>query len=154
MLDMLVNLYDLPDAKEYTDKGIKIKRVLSPDKKKVIDFIRGNFTEGWASESEAAFARPLISCFIAVKNMEVVGFACYDATAKGFFGPTGVKETERGQGIGEALLLATLNAMKEEGYAYAVIGWCDGARKFYEKAVGAMPISETGKSVYNRLINQ
>ena len=53
---------------------------------------------------------------------EIVGFACYDATCMNFFGPTGVKESERGKGVGKALLLAALHAMKEQGYAYAIIG--------------------------------
>ena len=158
MLDMLVNLYDLPEdaelCKDLSLNGIIIKRVLSPDKAQVLAFILENFSQGWTSESEAAFTNNPTSCFIAVKDKQIVGFACYDATARGFFGPTGVKETERGKRIGEALLKRTLGAMKEIGYGYAIIGWCDGARKFYEKTVGAVEIRETGKSVYNRLISQ
>jgi predicted GNAT family acetyltransferase len=45
-----------------------------------------------------------------------------DATMKGFFGPTGVDEAQRGKGIGEALLIATLKGMREAGHAYGVIG--------------------------------
>lgn len=158
MQDMLVNLYDMPDGgellRELEEKGIFIKRVLAPDKRRVLEFIRENFTEGWESESEAAFANNPATCFVAVKDHAVVGFACYDATAKGYFGPTGVKKEARGAHIGEALLQRTLTAMRESGYGYAVIGWCDGAKPFYGKCAGAVEIKATGKSVYNRLVSQ
>ena len=32
----------------------------------------------------------LPKCFIATENGKLIGFACYDATAKGFFGPIGI----------------------------------------------------------------
>jgi hypothetical protein len=37
-----------------------------------------------------------ISCFIAVYEKSIAGFACYDATCKDFFGPTGVKKEFKG----------------------------------------------------------
>ena len=60
MADMLVKLYDLQDdpalfARLEAD-GIRIKQALSPDKHRVLAFIRENFGEGWASECDAAFA--------------------------------------------------------------------------------------------------
>ena len=63
-----------------------------------------------------------ISCFVAVQNQQIIGFACYDATALGFFGPTGVIEESRGKGVGKALLLACMLDMKLKGYGYAIIG--------------------------------
>jgi GNAT superfamily N-acetyltransferase len=74
-----------------------------------------------------------------------VGFACYDVASKGMFGAIGVKEGYRKQGIGTALLLACLHAMKDEGYAYAVIGWV-ASEDFYAHAAGAtvIPGSEPG----------
>ena len=54
----------------------------------------------------------------------------------GFFGPTGVDESVRGQGVGEALLFATLRGMREAGYAYAVIG-DPGPVEFYMKRLDA-----------------
>jgi GNAT superfamily N-acetyltransferase len=72
----------------------------------------------------------------------MVGFACYDASTLGYFGPTGVDEPFRGQGIGKALLLACLLEMKLKGYGYAIIGWI-GPQEFYEKAVGALVIPES-----------
>ena len=82
---------------------------------------------------------------------EMLGFACYDATVKGFFGPTGVAKEERGQGIGKALLLACLNAMKEEGYGYGIIGGA-GPVHFYEKCCGAQVIENEQPNIYSRMI--
>ena len=39
-------------------------------------------------------------------------------TARGFFGPTGVKESARHKGVGRALLMVTLKDMASQGYAY------------------------------------
>ena len=44
-------------------------------------------------------------CFIATENGKVIGFAFYDSSAKGFFGPIGVEPTRRGERIGQALLI-------------------------------------------------
>jgi predicted N-acetyltransferase YhbS len=95
-----------------------------------------------------------ISCYIASKDKRIVGFACYNATAKGVFGPLGVAEEERGRGVGEALLRSCMISMREIGYAYAVIGWTD-AVKFYEKAVGATVIENTPPetTIYQNLIH-
>ncbi len=56
------------------------------------------------------------------EEAEILGFACYNTTAKNFFGPTHVLKSMRGKGIGKALLIASLEALKAEGYAYAIIG--------------------------------
>lgn len=150
--DMIVNLNNLPEFKE--PEGIKIKQVHPCDMEEVLFFVRENFSEGWVGEARYAMMQDPVKCFIAVENKQVVGFACYDSSAKDFFGPIGVSEKMRGRGVGNALLLRTLHAMKEYGYGYAVIGWV-GPAAFYEKAVGARFI-EGGtpeNSVYQRLIH-
>jgi len=63
------------------------------------------------------------------------------------FGPEGVCVERRKQGIGTALLLACLNAMKSDRYAYAVIGWA-GAEEFYAKTVGATVIDGSEPGIY------
>jgi GNAT superfamily N-acetyltransferase len=69
---------------------------------------------------------------------ELLGFACWDATALGFFGPTGVAEEARGTGIGNALLQSCLHAMREQGYGYAIIGSASkNALDFYRKTLPA-----------------
>lgn len=63
-----------------------------------------------------------VSCYLATRGAEILGYACYDATAPDFFGPTRVLDSEQGKGIGKALLLRCLHALRAEGYAYAIIG--------------------------------
>ncbi len=158
MADMLVKLYELEDCPElYATlkvEGIHIARCLSPDKHKVINYIKENFSEGWGSECEAAFAHPTPTIFIAVKDKKVIGFAAYEATAKNFFGPTGVSAEFRKKGIGRALMLKCLLSMREEGYGYAIIGWiAKSAQHFYETYAGATIIEDSHPGVYSRLIN-
>lgn len=156
MADMLVKLYQMPDPEKYylqaKEAGVRITRALSPDFTKILDFIRKEFGEGWASETTAGlYNHPFPTCFIASKNGEIIGFADYDATARGLFGPTGVKESERGQGVGAALLMKCLEAMRDEGYSYCVIGSA-GPEHFYEKCCGAVVIPGDTPNVYSRMI--
>lgn len=160
MADLLVKLYNIPSAQPDIDalakKNIVIRRPIGPENWGVISWIQKHFSDGWASEAENAFFRSPKGIYIAIRETveedghikpEMLGFACYDATVKGFFGPTGVDEKERGQGIGKALLLACLNAMKEEGYGYGIIGSA-GPVDFYKKVCGAIVIEDSRPGVY------
>lgn len=149
--DLLVDLNQV-DFEVKTD--VQIKRVLSPDADEVVDFIAKKFSPKWASEAKSALYKPFSSCFIAVIDKKVVGFACYDATAKGFFGPIGVDETIRGKNIGKALLLKSLEGMRHEGYHYAIIGGVsDRVFTFYQKSCGAVKIENSGK-IYLSMISK
>ena len=153
--DMLVRLYDVPEPSARVaalhQAAVDVRRALAPEKHVIVSWVRQQFSEGWASECEVSFARLPISCFRAQRGQDVLGFACYDATAKAFFGPTGVLESERKQGIGTALLLMALHAMAAEGYAYAIIGGA-GPAEFYAKAVGAVPIAGSTPGIYADLL--
>ena len=105
----------------------------------------------WASEVDVAFSRQPVSCFIAVRQKSILGFACHDATCPNFFGPTGVDPNERKNGIGKALLFNCLEAMKQQGYGYAIIGGV-GPAEFYAKTVGAIPIEGSEPGVYRGLL--
>jgi len=154
---MLVNLYQLPETAELYKKveasGIRLVRALSPDEHRIADFIRSAFGENWVSETRAALTNHPTTCFIAIKDHEVIGFADYDATAKGYFGPTGVLKSERGQGIGAALLLKCLEAMREDGYGYAIIGSA-GPMDFYAKCCGARVIENDNPNLYSRMVGK
>jgi len=154
-MDMLVKLYDLPDSRTLLEAlakaGISVRRALAPEKHKVTAWIRDNFSEGWVSETEVAFSRQPVSCFIAVKDGRITGFACHDATCRNFFGPTGVTPKARKSGIGTALLLACLEDMKQQGFGYAIIGGV-GPADYYAKAVGAVLIEGSEIGVYRGLL--
>jgi len=156
---MLVRLYDMPviDVEgQLAAEGVAIKRAMPLDKTKVLEFVGANFSQNWVNECEFALTNQPSSCYIAVRDKKVVGFACYDATALGFFGPTGVAESERGRGIGKALLWRCLVSMKEKGYGYCIIGWVGDALGFYEKAVNAKAIdgATPERSVYSNMVDR
>ena len=156
--DMLVKLYDLPeihqpDAK-MADAGIRICRPMASNRANVLAFIRANFSELWAGEFEKAMSNTPVSCFVALNpQKEILGFACYDATTPDFFGPIGVREDCRGLHIGQELLLRCLYAMRERGYAYAVIGWvAEHNQPFYHRACGAVPIPDSFPGIFRDMI--
>ncbi|WP_423066236.1 GNAT family N-acetyltransferase [Devosia sp. CN2-171] len=153
-MDLLVNLYSrrmAALAQRVAGVDATIRVALPPELHILQDWVRENFSEYWVSELTAALAHQPPGCLVAIVSGEVVGFACYDATARGFFGPTGVAESQRGRGIGLALLYHTLAAMKARGYAYAVIGGV-GPVEFYANAVGAVPIESDGEDIYQGLL--
>jgi ribosomal protein S18 acetylase RimI-like enzyme len=158
--DLLVKLYELEDIPDYTSlkkQNIVIKKAFTGDKSVILDFVKTNFpgAPGWVSECEYALFNNPVSCFIAVKEGELAGFACYDAAARGFFGPLGVGEKYRKSGIGRYLLKQALLSMRDYGYAYAVIGWAaENALEFYRKAVNALVIEDSppNKSIYRNMI--
>lgn len=151
--DMIARLYTLPQERSRND--IRIKRAFPADKTAILRFIETNFSKSWADEAEHALMLSPPGCFLAVKQGQIVGFACCDATAKGFFGPIGVKPDQQGNGIGRDLLLRALHAMREAGYAYAVIGWVGSAEAFYRKTVDAefIPGGTPENSVYANMIS-
>ena len=160
MPDMLVKLYDMPEIdldEQLAKDEIFIKRAMVLDKWKILEYVEDNFSDicaEWVNECERAIFNSPPSCYIAVKGEEILGFACYDVSALGFFGPTGVSSSAQGKGIGKALLGKCLVSMKEKGYGYAIIGYVEDAVSFYEKTVNAVVIegTTTDKSVYNNLI--
>lgn len=152
MKDMLVHLYNLDFNMKMPAKDVIIVRALSPNSDKIITFVENNFSKGWAAEVKAALYKSQPTCFVALHENKIVGFAAYDATAKGYFGPIGVDQTLRGKNIGKALILHTLEAMYHDGYGYAIIGGAgEGVLDFYRKTVDAIVIEKEG-NVYNRLI--
>jgi GNAT superfamily N-acetyltransferase len=148
--DLIVRLYDLPELAA-TDRvraaGITIRRALPPERHVVLDWIEQHFSLPWVSEAALALSQQPPTLYLALRDNRIFGFACYDGTAKGFFGPTGVDAAARGQGIGEALLIATLKGMREAGYAYAVIGDA-GPAGFYRKRLDAFEIPGSRPGIY------
>lgn len=150
MHDMLVKLYELPSLETAlataATQGISVRRALPPEKPAVVTWVRANFASS-AAEVEMAWCHLPISCFIAVRDSRILGFACYDTTARNFFGPEAIIPEERGRGLGRTLLLAALHAQRALGYAYAIIGGV-GPAEFYAKSVGAVPIEGSTPGIY------
>ena len=171
MADLLVRLYDLPPLAPAVDAlasaGIHVRRALAGERPMVAAFARAHGSEAWAAEAEAAFARVPVACFVATAEQagggapaaagyartpeSLVGFACYEATCRNFFGPELVHPERRQRGIGRGLLLSALHAMRAEGYAYAIIGWASSV-DFYRRAVGAIEIEGSEPGIYPPLL--
>ena len=166
MSDMLVQLYSIPELwprqAALAGRGVEIRQALPAEKRIVADWASRCFSGSTAGWCEVAIEQRPVTCFIAVEKQAqadlatspydlppeiLLGVGCYDTVAKGMFGPAGVRPDRRGQGIGSALLLACLHAMKAERYAYAIVGWA-GVPEFYAKTVGAVPIAGSEPGVY------
>ena len=148
---MLVNLLKLPPLEPLLDElrsaGVVVRRAQTWEATPVREFVARNFDVAWADEISVGYSRQPVSIYLAAREGRVVGFAAYECTRRAFFGPTGVAESERGRGVGRALLLACLWGLRELGYAYGVIGGV-GPVAFYERAVGAIVIPDSAPGVY------
>jgi len=165
LADLLIKLYELPVLTPYLARierlGVVIRRALPLEKRRILRWVeqQPDFSEVWVDECDVALSRVPPSCFVAVRvptderagynatSDELLGFACYDATAPGFFGPEGVSAAARGNGLGAALLLSGLHAMYAQGYGYAIIGWA-GPVDFYRRIAGAIPIEGSEPGLY------
>lgn len=155
MIDMFVRLYDLPESammyQRVAESGVTLRRARAFEKHTVAAFAKAHFSEKWVSEVEVALSRQPITCFIATRDKQILGFACYDTTMRGFFGPTGVLESARGLGLGKALLFRSLEGLRDLGHAYAIIGGV-GPREFYAKNCGAIEIPGSDPGTYTDLL--
>jgi len=152
--DLLVRLYDLPATPAAAPALTAVlRRAFAAEKALVSAWVSEHFTRSWASEAEVSFARLPVSCWLAVEEERIVGFACYDATTRGFFGPFGIAEAARSRGLGGALLHATLSDMRAQGYAYAIVG-AAAEIEFYRREAGAIEIPASDPGFYRGLLKQ
>ncbi len=155
MVDMLVKLYDLEPQgtfwKEQTALGIELRKPIGPEKHAIIAWVCDHFGDGWASEVDVALSNQPRTCYVAVKDSNIIGFACYDATSLGFFGPIGVIKSHRKKRTGTALMYACLLDMKNKGYGYAVVGGVEDI-DFYKNTVGAIEIPDSAPGIYTNQI--
>lgn len=151
MTDMLVKLYDLeplaPVCDRISKKEIIVRRAMAYERGVIAQWVDQQFGIQWADECRMAFSRHPVGCHIAVSDSEICGFCCTDSTFRGFLGPIGLPDTFRGLGIGRLLLLTALDAMRHQGYAYAVIGDV-GEPGFFTRCAGAVAIEQSTPGPY------
>ncbi|HJT18400.1 MAG TPA: GNAT family N-acetyltransferase [Thermoanaerobaculia bacterium] len=113
--------------------GQAILPVQVSDREKVLAFIEKNFGAIWRFEAAKG-----TTIFSVEDGGEIAGFSTHNANnhGLGWFGPTGVARSQRGRGLGRALLLASLADLQRLGYHRVVIPWTD-AIEFYRKTCGA-----------------
>jgi predicted N-acetyltransferase YhbS len=154
-MDMLVRLYDLEPmarlAERTSESTFAIRRALPAEAILISSWVKRTFGAGWAGEASAALSRTPTTCYVALAGQELHGFACWDVSALGFFGPLGVNPGLRRKGIGTALLGRCLESMLQQGYGYAIIGGVSDP-DFYAKSVGAVPIAGSTPGIYRGLL--
>jgi GNAT superfamily N-acetyltransferase len=157
--DMLIALYALAAVRDVLAAGMVVRAPLAPEHDLVVAWVRQHFTAGWASEVRSVIARRPCGVVIALAStrlgashaQHILGFCCHDAFAPGFVGPIGVAQDARGRGVGAALLRASLERMRLEGYAYAVAGGV-AAPAFFARVAGAKPIEGSWPGAYRELL--
>jgi len=157
MADMLVSLLKLPEVEDDVERlraeGIIIRRARALERSVVRRYMLDRWSETWADEADMAFSFQPPSIFLATHEKKIIGFGCYECTCRNFFGPTGVNEEYRGRGIGRVLLVQCLMAMREMGYAYAIIGGV-GPVEFYSRTVGAVLIPDSTPGIYTDMLER
>ncbi|WP_163527229.1 GNAT family N-acetyltransferase [Halobacillus ihumii] len=137
--DMITHLgnYTFPNIDSHF-----VRKVKQTDSDKLVKYVEHNFSYEWSQTLKGGFKSRNPSIYIALNNEEeIVGFAAFDVykNKKCYFGPMGVSESNRMNGIGYSLLHHCLKDMKDIGYEYAIIGGA-GPIEFYERACNAVVI--------------
>lgn len=154
MPDLLVPLHGGLLDRPQLD-GVWIGRPLAHQAPKVLSFVSGEFGSGWEAEVRTAFASvpPTVVVAVSRESGDLLGFCCWDCTAKGFVGPVGVSHECRGIGAGRAVVVFALHSMRESGYGYAVIGDA-GPIDFFTKCCDARVIEGSDPGIYGNPIGR
>lgn len=149
-MDLLVPLYRV-DPAPVLSAAVTARPPIGPEHDAIVAWVDGAFGAAWASEARVALQNRPVSLWLALAGEGPVGFACFDATARGLFGPIGVLPAWRGKGVGALLLHRVLAAMRDAGYAYAVIG-APGPVDFFKRLVPAVEIADSQPGLYAGMI--
>ena len=154
MTDLLVPLYRLDDApRAPVDARFVVRKPIGPEHALCVRWTQQHFGAAWASEARVALGNRPVTAFIAMQADALIGIACYDATARGLFGPIGVLPGRQLQGIGAALLHAALRDMRASGYAYAVIG-APGPAAFFRRQVPVFEVPDSSPGLYAGMLRE
>jgi GNAT superfamily N-acetyltransferase len=109
----------------------------------LLEFVRQEFPGDWVRVVRETAAKILAGdssnrLIAALDGEQIVGFAHYENER---FGPIGVASSQRGRGIGQLLMFATLAAQREAGYRSAWFLWSDD--KTAERLYNAAGFKET-----------
>lgn len=118
------------------ERGYTIRRAHSDEQAALVAAIATEFGGAWPFEVERALGHLPAGVHVAEREGTYCAFAAHDGNNRGlgWFGPTGTWPAHRGQGLGEALLLACLVDVAAE-HSQCEIAWI-GPRAFYDKVAG------------------
>ncbi|MBL8620890.1 MAG: GNAT family N-acetyltransferase [Myxococcales bacterium] len=145
--NLVVDLRDNPRvsaarAAELADacaaRGYAIRRAQLDELDAISAHVSIGFGGAWPFEIERAATRTPCGLFVAERDGRVAAFAAHDGNNRGlgWFGPAGTWPEHRGQGLGEALLIACLVDVAAV-HARSEIAWI-GPREFYTRALGPL----------------
>jgi mycothiol synthase len=121
-----------PDERRLAADGVGVRRATAQDLPALTEFIKADFSNGWAWEVGQS-----AGCHLATDvDGAVVGFAAYGAQRPTWFGPMGTAPAARGAGVGGVLLRRCLADLRAAGHTRVQIGWV-GPVPFYSRTVGA-----------------
>jgi len=116
-------------------RGYEVRRARA-DETELLAAVATEFGGAWPFELERALGFTPVGVHVALKDGAYCGFAAHDGNNRGlgWFGPTGTWPAHRGQGLGEALLVACLVDVAAT-HAQCEVAWI-GPRPFYDKVAG------------------
>lgn len=136
-LSQSVNVAMVQTTASPLPSGYRLLNATEQDQSALMEFIESKFSLSWAKEilpalqdSNGAF------CSLIKRNDEILGFAAMHATNPNWFGPMGVKTSERGKGLGRALLHPVFTQLHREKTNQIILPWVNDKVGFYEKALG------------------
>jgi ribosomal protein S18 acetylase RimI-like enzyme len=123
-------------ATRAASRGYQIRRAERAEAEALSAAISIGFGGAWPHEVERALAWDPPGVHVAVHQGRIAAFAAHDGNNQGlgWFGPSGTWPEHRGQGLGEALLVACLLDIAVH-HPVAEVAWI-GPREFYERTVG------------------
>ncbi|MEO8702037.1 MAG: GNAT family N-acetyltransferase [Kofleriaceae bacterium] len=116
-------------------RGYEIRRARG-DEHALLEAVATEFGGAWPWELARALEYSPVGVHVALRDGAYCGFAAHDGNNRGlgWFGPTGTWPAHRGQGLGEALLLACLVDVGRV-HTHCEVAWI-GPRPFYDKVAG------------------
>ncbi|WP_078394445.1 hypothetical protein [Shouchella patagoniensis] len=86
--------------KRQYSNSLSYRNAEANDSEALTAFTKNEFGERWLPSIRSGFSKIEIPIFLARKNDEIIGFACFDVVRneKGLFGPMGTAETNRVKG--------------------------------------------------------
>jgi GNAT superfamily N-acetyltransferase len=119
-------------------QGVMIEPYTAAMTTPLLEFALREFPGDWVRVVKEAMGAILLGAsparlFVARDKGEVVGFSHF---SRDRFGPIGVSASQRGRGVGQLLMFATLGAQKQEGHSSAYFLWSDDktAERLYNAA--------------------
>jgi GNAT superfamily N-acetyltransferase len=118
------------------EHGYAIRRATADERDALTAAIASEHGGAWPFEVERALGHDPVAVHVAEREGAYCALAAHDGNNRGlgWFGPTATWPAHRGQGLGEALLLACLVDVAAE-HSQCEIAWI-GPRAFYDKIAG------------------